>query len=447
VKLGAYYWGIWSFVLLLINYFQVFNLGIYNAANILLVQNRNNLTRFKDTIANSLFCIGTLIVGIVLVGFIYFFFDIKIMKYEIGNLFYYICGIAILLQINQFCMTVYRVKNRLLEVAFYQSIIPILIFLALFLETGKELIQLFVYVYLIGHIISLIIFISKKKIQWNGNISRADIVTIFVKGGYLFIYNICFYLIIISTRTIVCYYYTVDEFGYFAFCYTLANAIIVLLESFSFVVFPKIIDRFSAENKEKCWHAIDVVRVNYVAMSHGLIYVGLLAFPYLLELLPEYKSALQTLNLIALSILMYINTFGYNSLLMAQGKERKLASISFLCLTINILIAFFLVKVLYVSYGFVIIATLIAYFIYSYGCTCHGLILLEKNNSFKKVIYELFPMNLLIPYIIALIFTFLNIGYLQFIPLLVYFIMNKTNILKMSKTVKNVVVNPNMINI
>lgn len=44
-KLGPYYFGIWGFVLLLINYFHIIDFGIGNSMTVLLVQNKENPQR------------------------------------------------------------------------------------------------------------------------------------------------------------------------------------------------------------------------------------------------------------------------------------------------------------------------------------------------------------------------------------------------------------------
>ena len=70
------------------------------------------------------------------------------------------------------------------------------------------------------------------------------------KGLLLFLYNTCFYFIIISVRTIISGNYEVEEFGLFSFSFTLAHAVMLLLESLMFVIFPKMIGKMTGDNKE-----------------------------------------------------------------------------------------------------------------------------------------------------------------------------------------------------
>ena len=60
-------------------------------------------------------------------------------------------------------------------------------------------------------------------------------------------------------------------------------------------------------------------------LSHGLMYIAMIGFPILLYVLPKYAGALRTINLTALATILYANSFGYSSLLMAQNKEKLIA--------------------------------------------------------------------------------------------------------------------------
>ena len=54
VKLGAYYLGIWSFIVLIINYFGQIDFGIANSLNVFLIQNRDDSRISSIFIFNAL---------------------------------------------------------------------------------------------------------------------------------------------------------------------------------------------------------------------------------------------------------------------------------------------------------------------------------------------------------------------------------------------------------
>ena len=89
-KLGPYYFGIWGFVLLLIN-----------SMTVLLVQNKENPQRQRNYEMASMFILGWISLFVVCIAVYYGCFGISFFeKYHLGNLFYLVCGIAILQYFN-----------------------------------------------------------------------------------------------------------------------------------------------------------------------------------------------------------------------------------------------------------------------------------------------------------------------------------------------------------
>jgi O-antigen/teichoic acid export membrane protein len=448
VKFGPYYFGIWGFILLLINYINCINFGISNSVNILLVQNKNNVDHEKNIVANSLILIGLLSLLIIILAIYYSIFGIKAFeKYEIGNYFYIICIIGIGFHFNSLFGTIYRVKNRLFELAFFQSIVPILLFLSLFFATGKALLQLLLSMYLIAEVAALIIFIINKKIPWGGKPSIKWSLQVLSKGFYLFIYNMCFFFIIISTRTIISIFYSVEDFGYFTFSYTLANSMLLFLQALSIIIFPKIIDKLYSHNKENIKNILNILNVNYITLSYGLMFLALIGFPIFIYFIPKYQETLKELNLIAITVLLYTNSFGYRAYLMAQNQEKRLSIISLFSLCLNIALGLIIVLLFKATYEYVIIATLVSYFIYSYLLVKFARRKLGEKTIPIYVIFDFFPLRLLIPYILAVVIIIMKLEYLIFIPFLTFLILNRIELKQIITTITTIISRPSIIDI
>jgi Membrane protein involved in the export of O-antigen and teichoic acid len=448
VKLGPYYFGIWGFILLLLNYFYVTNFGIANSLNILLVQSKNDQVRTKNYVSTSLCLIFAICFLVILLAIYYKVFGVSLFdKYSIGVFFYFVCIIAILVYINNLLMTIYRVRNSLFEIAFYQSIVPILTLITLFCSKDRTLLYFLIAVYIIGNIISLILFIVRGKIPSGGKFKCIYAKKIVTKGMFLFIYNFCFYLILISTRTAVSSFYSVEEFGYFTFAYLLANSILLLTDALSFIIFPKMIDKLGSTDSAEIEKTILFLRNNYISLVHGLIYLALILFPFLFYFIPKYSLALPALYYITLTILLYSNSFGYNAFLMAQNRERTIAKISFSSLSINIILILCFVYIFHIEYTYVIIATMVSYFVYSILCTLKGEELLTGKSSIIAAFKKCFPKKLLIPYITALVVVISNVHYLIALPFFVYIALNINTIKAIVNTVKRIVLSPSIIDI
>ena len=447
-KLGPYYFGIWGFVLLLINYFHIIDFGIGNSMTVLLVQNKENPQRQRNYEMASMFILGWISLFVVCIAVYYGCFGISFFeKYHLGNLFYLVCGIAILQYFNDYFLKVYRVKGKMFEFAFYQTIIPVLVLLFLFFAREERLVWLLTFAYLIGHVLSMFFYLKGGGISYRGKCTFKDCGLILNKGFYLFVYNFCFYMIIVSTKTIIGIYYTVEEFGYFTFSYTLAHAALLLLTAFSSLITPKLIDKFHSNDYVQIHATVRLLRVNYVYLSHGLMYIAMIGFPILLYVLPKYAGALRTINLTALATILYANSFGYSSLLMAKNKEKVIARNSLISLILNVILAFVLIKIFHVGYEYVILATLVTYFLYAYLTVYSGKRMLQQSINFFSVMKECFPTGVLVPFLGAIVVTMINVDYLMGVPFLLFLIIDRKEVEEIYLSFKRILFNPNVIDI
>jgi len=447
-KLGPYYFGIWGFLLLLINYFRISNFGIANATNILMVQHKNNEEQEKRIVAAAFTCL----IGLsLLIGFFALYYGVIgipfFEKYEVDNLFYVICLIAVFTHVNVFLMNVYRVKNSVFEVAFQQSAVPILLLVVSLIFVKEELLYSLLAVYVIGNIAALVLFLKNGKILWGGQIKLIDIKKIIGKGFFLFLYNICFYLIIVSIKTIVSIFYSVEEFGLFSFSYSLANAILLFLQALSFIVAPKIIDKLKSTDSQKIISFINAIRTSYVSMAYGLAFLSLIIFPFFLKIVPQYEPALLVLQLAVLTVVLYTNSFGYNTYLKAQNKEKTIAVIAAFSLSLNVILALLMVKVWGVGYQYVILATLITYMLYTYLCVHYGKKQLKTKDGILQNFVDFFQPSLLVPYVVAIIIVLIGNPFLMAIPFIIYLVLNLKSIKAIVDKIKTIINKPNVIDL
>lgn len=449
-ELGPYYMGIWGFVLLILNYFQQFHFGISQSFNILYVQHREDQKECDNYIGNSLTLYSYLAAMIVVLYVVYLFgsFD-SLEKYNAHHYMLWVCIIAILQHYSSFFTYLFRVKNLLNHVTFCQSIIIFLNFICVFVFHGETLIMALIAGYVIGNLFAVVLALISGVMPGWGTISINWHYqgTILRKGVYLFLYNSCFYFIIISIRTIISGYYTVGEFGMFTFSFSLAHAILLLLEALSFVIFPKVLSKLSSRDVMEVRDTIVFLRKIYITFSHFLIYLALPIFPVLMFFFPKYEGAIITLNLIALSIVINTNSCGYSDLLMAKNKEKGLMMMSLGALLLNCVLAIVLVIVLHVGYSYVILATLITYFVYSFCVMVFGERTLERGN-WRNIFRNFFPIRLALPYFCALTISLYQInGLYMIIPLLLFLVLNIKTIGNIKDAAHKLFVSPNVINL
>ncbi len=448
-KLGPYYLGIWGFVLLLINYFNIFNFGIPNSATVLMVQHKKEPSLALQIETSSMLLISLIGVIIACIGFYYALFGIPLFdKYELGNLFLFVCAIAVMQHFVSLFSLIARVRGSITEVAFSQTVIPMLTLLAVLSFKGQTLLLVLVLCYLIGNVLAILLFIWKKLIHFQGRPSRKVCSDIIKKGKYLFIYNVSFYLIFLSTKTIVSVYYPVEEFGFFTFAFTLSNAVLLMMQGFTAIVFPKLIDKFASKKYDDVSLVLHDVRDSYVTTSHAIMYIAFLFFPLLIYFMPKYQGTLDAIMLMGMTFLLYANSFGYSTLLIAQNAEKRLAVISIISLCLNVLVAFVLAVYVKCNYQYVIFATMLAYIFFTCSCVVVGKQIIHEKLKLNSVVADSFPVRLLVPYIIMISAVLMkcNIFVLLTAPLLLG-IMNVKQINGIVLLLKRLLYNPNMVDV
>ena len=447
VKLGPYYFGMWSFIYMILSYFLVINFGISNSTNILLIQNKNNSEASRSYILTAILLLCIITILIFLFALYYYKIGIALFdKYQLEPLFYLICIIAVFQHFNLLFSGIYRVKNRLFELSFYQSIVPVLTLILAFCFKSSLLINMLLYGYLAGHIISLSLFLYRKQITFRGGVISLDIIkSMFSKGIYLFLYNCCFYLIIVSTATIVSAFYSNNEYGLYSFAYTAGHSIILFLEAFAFIIFPKLIDRLRDKDNRVIQNTIRQIRVSYISTAYLLGYVAFAFLPPLVALIPKYQETNIALSMVILSILPHTSSYSYYSLLMANNQEKKLSFISIIALCTNIAIGLLLVLVFKVTYQYVILSTMISYFIFAILSIYYALKYLSLPITLKSFLSNCFPFP--ISYSLAILIVIFQINYLSILPLIVFLFINRKSILEIVATIKRLIYKPNIIDL
>ena len=448
-KLGPYYMGLYGVVLLIIGYFAQFHFGIANSLNILLVHNKENREKYNNYVANSLILVAVLGGIIVLLFLYYWIFGIGYIKeLMVENYLPYICAIAVLEHFDGVFTNVLRVKNYVTQITIIQSLNVLCNTAVVCFFGGKDLVLALVISLLVSNVLKAIIAVYCKilpKIK-DFQISNQTQKEILSKGFCLFIYNSCLMFVLIAVRTLISGNYTLEQFGYFTFSFTIANAVMLLLDSLAFIIFPKLIDVLSSKDMKKVNNSMSLIKDLYISTAHMFIYIAMLLFPVLLWFMPQYKDALTSMNLIALTVLMSTNTFGYSTFLLAQNKEKIAAILAFSTMVISVCAGLLFVKVLHVEFDQVILSTLITYLIYSIACMAVGEGIIGENG-FLASLKSAFPIRLFIPFSVALVLAILKMETMLFIPIVLYVVLNVRTIKTIYSYVRQLLNNPNITDI
>ena len=450
VRLGPFYLGVYGMVNLVISYFGQVNFGVPHALNIFLIHNKDNRL-IGDQYSHNALVLYTyqnliIVVGAIVVGL---FGWTKWGDYDLGKYLPVILLTSVLTYYNSVLTTIVRVRNEVNTLSVIGSISVLLNLCIVWFYKEEALVYALACVGLLSCIITIVICIRKGVLpQKQSRVLHVEKQKAIIKKGlFLFLYNSCFYFILITIRTIISANYSVVEFGYFTFSFTIANAVMLLLNSFNTILFPKTIDLMSSDDNEKKTVLLEKIRIGYISTSHMLVYLAMLCFPILVWLIPKYEPTLTSMNMTALAVLMNANSYGYSNMLMAQNKERKAGMISMVSLIFNILIGLLLAKVIRVDYSYIIIATLIANMISSYLMALEGDAILRGGKNIVYTLKHFFPVRMFIPYLVALTISCLQLEWLIFIPLLVFVVLNHKDLKQLKNIALKFIKKPEVIDV
>lgn len=430
-KLGPTDYGIWGFILLLISYFSVANFGLSNSMSVILVQNKDDENRQGEFIKNDFFLIGVLggLIGIIM--FVYYLFgEDWFERYSITYEFLIICIIAIFGHFNTNCTSICRVKNDFYRIAFNQSIVPLLLFVCTLVFDGKVLLYSLLYSTLLGNILSAIVFLYHKPFVITGKLSKDKSLHIITKGWWLFIYNLFFYLIMISTRTLISKFYSVEDFGFFSFSFTLGDAVLLLFQAVANIAFPKVLAKLGEKQSTKK-NVIDYIDNTYVTIVYLAVIFVCCLFPVILLFFPKYSECCTSMSLVAITMAIYTNAYAYTSYLMTNNKEKQLVIFSLISLILNIVLAFIIIKVLELSYTYVILSTLFSYYIFYYLCA--QAVKIDSGETISIVNWRL-----ILPSMTVLLLSIFGMNDYVGIALLFFIILNWQSLKKSYSAIKTI---------
>ena len=445
---GPAYYGIWSFLILIYHFFNIFDLGIPQAVQVLIVHNKNEKKHSANIEKTGTLMMALLALFPFIVAIYYSLGGIpKAHELKVGWFFYAICFCGAINYMTNLYDKIYRCRNKLFEIGFKQTSVVLLMVIAIFIFHGENLLFGLVLSYVIWCVSSFMVFFTRGGLDFSGSFSKSLSKVIFKKGFYLFLFYSGFSLIMITTRTYISTYYSIEDFGLFSFSYSLGHAVFQSVQAFSTVIITKLLDRYHSLDRNILLNTIKVVRDNYVSMFQIIIYLAMLIFPIILDFMPKYSTALVSLNLCALMMLLYTNSFGYSTYLVASNKEKVLAFIAVLSIFINLLLCACLIKVFHVTFDYVVFSTMLTYFVYAFLCTFWGRKGLNLSVNFFSVLLDCFPLRLFIPFVSAIVVALLNVRQLTIIPIVVFVLMNTSTIVSMFKMIKKMIINPNIIDI
>lgn len=423
-KLGAYYFGVWSFLLLVKRYLAYSSFGTNFSLNAILAvhgggghaMERHRINFFQSSIGlNILFMLLLFVFWC-----FYFFSDFAVFeKYNLKAYSFYIVIFIFFENINQLYVNLFRIQGRVLRVGFLDlslglsHLLPVLFFSGEFLVKGLLISQI------VFSALLFFYYISISTIPFRLRFEFGEFLLLFKRGLNLLFYNLSFAFILLSTRSLVSYYFSVEIFGEFGFAVQIAAVAHLGLNTIVFLFFPKFLNKLRKDqDREVVSDNLEKIRVGYL-YAHSFISFFIIALCPLVEIVfPEYSNtALYLVPIMLLNVgLAFSNA--HSSLMISWGRERILYQNGFATIILNVGL-FILFKLLFESLFLSLISCAVSGLFYSL-ITIGRIVQSTKDVVFKDFWLDLFHI-LITSGLTVFVFSFRLEASLSFLPL-AYFV-------------------------
>lgn len=348
-KLGLFYFGIYGFIKLLMQYFSYTNLGVNYSGIVIMSEQSTPDDKQNLQILNSSILVSVVSFAICMLlfvaGYRTLFPEIN-DKYLVDNYILYLSLVVAFKQINQIFINLNRIYNRLkiINWAYFIPCIAELVVLAF----GREdvLLRNIMWAMVISNGLVTLHFIIRNpfKIQLCHD---TEITILIVKRGFkLLLYNVSFYFIILIAKSFMSSHYSVEEFAQYSFSYNISEAVMLLNNSISFLIYPTLLNKFhTTKDVGQKVEIMQRTQNTYMAVANMIIVIAFLLVPFLGYIVPEYSESRHILIVLLLGQLLIANTFTICTNLVQNKKEISLIIIGILTCAVLHLIS----KTMYMS--------------------------------------------------------------------------------------------------
>lgn len=426
--MGPFYLGIWGFVLLVLQYMNFGNFGIELALNVKLSSGSDKEPGSSDKYVSSAFVLTLLSsVFYLAIALVFVLFDFPLFeKFSFTQYLLPVIGIACLNFFNVLFLNVCRAYSIYGPISFFQTAVQLvqlpvfLFFRDVTLIWGLLIAQLF------GHFVSLVYYWKKLPVKIFLHFDLSHKKNVLKKGLSLLVYTLSFYILMLSTRTVIGYWYDVEQMGLFTFASNLASALIVGLSSLEFVLFPKMLNKYSKESdSEQTISVLREVRFLYMGTAFLVVLAGLLGYPLLLLLFKEYVYTTNAFALLVACQIVIASGFGYGALILSRNQERYLVVQGIIALVINLVISYLFKHFLQLTFDVLPVSLIFAFCYYDFMVVKKGRAILGLNTGFLAVFADFLAPGFLVPLVLVVLAGISGYYYLfNCLALLVFLIFN-----------------------
>ena len=428
---GIEVFAAYGFILLFNQYLYYSSLGISYSTGTIIIAKKGNTCLSRIVLGNVI--VVSLLLSICVVVLIFLLKEqlfYLFVKYKIEQFFLLLVINALLINFNNTFMQLYRVYTKYAVINFNQLSIPLTIFIVLLIKKQNINVVDIVGIYVAMTFISLLFYILYIPILPIFKIRKKILCNILKRGINLLLYNMSFAFIGITGATFVSVFYSSYDFAQYKFAQNISSATIMITAAFTFLFYPKMLNKFSNSNHECSSLFIKRYENIYVSAYNMISFTFCLLTPFIGTIFQKFTPMIPVYIFLIIGKI-FSNQIGMkNIFIIAQKKEFALSNIGFVSIGIVVALSI-LFSVLRFSYIYIGLSIAIASFIYYYLSIKLFVSQIGQSGQVTmiRVLKNDFSYRLTLPIILLILSLFLNeYKYLPVLSFVVYCILNKSRI-------------------
>ncbi len=336
--LGPYYFGIFGYVILIQQYLMYSNLGIQQLLNAELAINLKNDSEISVKFTGIAFLLTTIINLILIsVGVLFKIYNFNVFNPNFSiNYFILILFLAALINYQQLFLNIFRVHNKLKIIVISEIIVVISTTLPLFFFQNNELIFSYIISWIFALICILFFYYFRSPIRICMSLNLKESFYFLNNGFPYFLYNLCFYLIGMISRTVIATNFSTKEMGYYSFANNISTGVMLGFDTITWLIFPKIIAFFSQTDTLTTDLENNIVsiskKINLFIFTSVIVLI--ICLPLLFRVFPDYFNSGKAVSILLLTQAVLNSGFAIISLYVSRKKYIKLAFFSIVALAI-----------------------------------------------------------------------------------------------------------------
>lgn len=432
--------GIYGFVMLVLQYISYMNLGISESLNteFALKKNKTFLPKLIWECSWSINLLLSILLFVAGFAILYLYPDI-FSKYRFSTYGCWVILLGIAANINKLYSVFYRLHGKLFKLNVQQLLPNLLVLVLIFIYKSDYSIRDILLTMLVGNLFSIVLFRINLPLPVRYNSHRKINRRLLIRGINLLIYSLSFSLITVLANTLVSFYYPVEDMGIYSYANTLSNAVVMAGGAFLFIFYPKMIYKFGSLSKNGIRDLLIKIKHVYVLGIDILTFTAVLFSPLIPVFLPGYEKVTDVFCILMAAKIIINSSSGYSTFLIAKSKENVLTLYGAITMSITFLSGVAFIK-MGMSLKYMAVSIVFASFVYAVLIIKYGYRLLDISCPAKEFLKEILSNGRIFGIVSILTYSlFFNYQAIVWAGFLIYLIFNREKIRILFKMTCNIV--------